>query len=105
MAAAINDDNFEQEVLQSGRPVLVDFWAEWCGPCKMLGPIIDELAEEFEDVKIVKMNIDHNPKTPSALGIRGIPAMVLFKNGKQVGAKVGLLPKTSIAEWIKSFVF
>ena len=105
MAANVKDDNFEAEVLKSDKPVLVDFWAEWCGPCKMLSPVIDELAGEMKDsVKIVKMNIDENPSTPSKLGVRGIPTMILFKNGEQVGTKVGALPKNSITEWINSLV-
>jgi thioredoxin 1 len=105
MASNVTDDTFEAEVLKSDIPVLVDFWAEWCGPCKMLTPIIEELAKEFNnEVKVVKVNIDENPSTPSTLGIRSIPTMVLYQNGKVVDTKVGVLPKNSIAEWINSSI-
>ena len=103
MAMDVTDSSFEEEVLKSDIPVLIDFWAEWCGPCKMLTPIIDELSKSMEDkVKILKMNIDDNPDTPSTLGIRSIPTMMLFKDGKQLASKVGALPKSSIEEWINS---
>lgn len=99
----ITDDSFEKEVLKSDIPVLVDFWAEWCGPCKMIEPILKELANDFKDkVKIVKLNIDQNPHTPSSCGVRSIPTMILFKNGEQHATKIGLLPKNSISEWISS---
>lgn len=103
MAMDVTDSSFEEEVLKSDIPVLIDFWAEWCGPCKMLTPIIDELSKSMEGkVKILKMNIDDNPDTPSTLGIRSIPTMMLFKDGKQLASKVGALPKSSIEEWINS---
>lgn len=105
MASNVTDDTFEAEVLKADIPVLVDFWAEWCGPCKMLTPIMEELAKDFKDkVKIVKVNIDQNPTTPSTLGIRSIPTMILYQNGKVVDTKVGVLPKNSIAEWINSSI-
>ena len=105
MAKQVTDDNFKKEVLESDIPVLVDFWAEWCGPCKMLTPVIEELATEMQDkVKIVKMNVDENPTIPSELGIRGIPTMILFKKGEQVGTKVGALPKNTLTDWINSIV-
>jgi thioredoxin 1 len=104
MAIEITDDNFTEEVIQSKIPVLVDFWAEWCGPCKMLSPVIDEISKEMAgNLKVVKINIDTNPNVPSKLGIRGIPTMILFKDGMQVATKVGALPKASIMEWVKSF--
>ena len=103
MTKEINDSNFEQEVTNFTGTVLIDFWAEWCGPCKMLTPIIDQLSEEMKDtIKIVKMDIDQNPATPSSLGIRSIPTMMIFKDGKQLATKVGMLPKNSIKEWIES---
>lgn len=105
MTKEITDNDFEQEVLKSPQPVLIDFWAEWCGPCKMLTPVIDQLSEEMKDkVKIVKMNIDQNPATPSSLGIRSIPTLMFFKDGKDVATKIGVLPKNSIKEWIESSI-
>lgn len=105
MATNVTDDKFEEEVIKSDIPVLVDFWAEWCGPCKMLGPVIDELAGDMKGkVKIMKMNIDESPNTPSKLGVRGVPTMMLFKGGEQIGSKVGAHPKNSIEEWINSLI-
>lgn len=105
MAEKVTDGEFKKEVLESNIPVLVDFWAEWCGPCKMLAPTLDELSKELSGkVKILKMNVDENPAMPSALGIRGIPTMILFKNGENVGTKVGVSPKASLLEWINSLV-
>ena len=105
MAGKVTDGEFKKEVLESDIPVLVDFWAEWCGPCKMLAPTLSELANDFHGkVKIVKMNVDENPAMPSALGIRGIPTMILFKNGENIGTKVGAAPKAALADWINSLV-
>ena len=105
MAGKVTDGDFKKEVLESNIPVLVDFWAEWCGPCKMLAPTLDELSKDLTGkVKVVKMNVDENPAMPSALGIRGIPTMILFKNGENMGTKVGAAPKAALTEWINSLV-
>jgi thioredoxin 1 len=103
MAQAATDNTFESEVLKSNEPVLVDFWAEWCGPCKMLSPIVDELSNELKGrVKVVKVNIDENPHTPTKYGVRGIPTLMLFKGGSLAATKVGAMPKAQLAEWVES---
>ena len=100
---SISDSNFENEVLQSSTPVLVDYWAEWCGPCKQLIPILEELAPNYEGkVKIVKLNIESSNSTAAKFGVRAIPTMMLFKNGKVVATKVGAHSKAKIAEFIDS---
>jgi thioredoxin 1 len=99
----VSDNAFEAEVLKSDLPVLLDFWAEWCGPCRQLAPILDQLAEEMgEQVVIAKLNIDESPETPSKYGVRGIPTMMLFKNGEVVATKVGAVPKSQLLEWLKN---
>ena len=101
----LTDDTFDQEVLQSDVPVLVDYWAEWCGPCKMIGPILEELAVEYGDkVKITKINIDDNAQTPPKFGIRSIPTLMVFKNGAVEGTKVGAASKSDLAAFIESSI-
>jgi len=98
-----SDDAFEQDVLQSQLPVLVDYWAEWCGPCKMIAPILDEVAKEYEGrVKVAKLNIDENQNTPPKYGIRGIPTLMLFNNGNVEATKVGALSKSQLTAFIDS---
>jgi thioredoxin 1 len=99
----LSDDAFEQEVLQSQVPVLVDYWAEWCGPCKMIAPILDEISKEYAGrLKVAKLNIDENQQTPPKYGIRGIPTLMLFKNGNVEATKVGALSKSQLTAFIDS---
>lgn len=98
----ITDATFNSDVLQSGKPVVLDFWAEWCGPCLQIAPALEEISNEMGHVSISKINIDENPITPSQFGVRGIPTMVLFKDGEAVSTKVGALPKNAIIDWINS---
>ena len=101
----LTDDTFDQEVLQSDVPVLVEYWAEWCGPCKMIGPILEELATEYGDkIKIAKINIDDNAQTPPKFGIRSIPTLMVFKNGAVEGTKVGAASKSDLAAFIESSI-
>jgi thioredoxin 1 len=102
---AVTDSSFDAEVRQSDIPVVVDFWAEWCGPCKQIGPALEELSAEYAGrVKIAKVNVDENPDTAASMGIRGIPALFLFKDGKVVSNKVGAAPKSALQSWIDSAV-
>ena len=97
----VTDDSFEQDVLKADGPVLVDFWAEWCGPCKMIAPALDDLAKEYGGkVTVAKLNIDDNPGTPTKYGVRGIPTLMLFKNGNVAATKIGALPKTALFSWV-----
>ena len=99
------DSNFSTDVLQSDKPVLVDFWAEWCGPCKAIGPALEEIAGEKKDIlSIVKLNIDENPLTPQKYNVRGIPTLLIFRNGEVVAEKVGALPKSQLEGWINESV-
>lgn len=103
MAIEITDSNFQEMVLNSDKPVLVDFWAEWCGPCRMVGPVVEELAKEFDGKAIIgKLNVDHNPQIPSQYGIRNIPTLLYFKNGQIVDKQVGAAPKTVLAGKLNS---
>ena len=100
---SVTDQSFATDVLGAGKPVLVDFWAEWCGPCRMIAPALEEIAGEIGDkVDIVKLNIDENPDTPTRYGVRGIPTMVLFKDGKPVAQKVGAAPRSQIQQWLEA---
>jgi thioredoxin 1 len=103
-AKHLSDQEFNN-FIQSDQPVLVDFWAEWCGPCKQVGPILDEMASEYGDkITIAKVNIDQNPEAPSKYGVRGIPTMMIFKNGQAIATKVGAMPKSKLVEWVNSVV-
>jgi thioredoxin len=99
----VTDATFDEEVKNSDIPVIVDFWAEWCGPCRMIGPALEELSEEYEGkIKIAKVNVDENPNTPMTLGVRGIPALFMFKDGQVVSNKTGAAPKSVLQQWIES---
>ena len=101
----VNDTTFEAEVLKADGPVLVDFWAEWCGPCKQLTPVIDDIANDMDGkVKVVKINIDEAPETPTEYGVRGVPTLMVFKGGEMVASRVGGLPKAQLTQWIEDSV-
>ena len=105
MPIAVTDDSFEADVKNSDLPVIVDFWAEWCGPCKQIAPALEEIATEMEgNVTVAKLNIDENPTVPSQYGVRGIPTLMLFKDGQVAATKIGAMPKGKLVEWVESVI-
>jgi thioredoxin 1 len=105
MVAPVSDKSFQADVLQSKEPVLVDFWAEWCGPCRAVGPVLEEVAGELQGkLKIVKLNVDENPETAAKYGIQSIPTLMIFKNGEMASRQIGASPKAKIVQWINGAV-
>jgi thioredoxin 1 len=105
MTKQVTDNSFDADVLKSEIPVIVDFWAEWCGPCKQIGPSLEEISVEMADkVTVAKVNVDENPATPKKYGVRGIPTLIVFKGGQVAATKVGALPKNKLVEWVESVI-
>jgi thioredoxin 1 len=105
LTKAVTDESFKHDVLEAPGPVLVDFWAEWCGPCRMVAPILDEIAAEFAGkLTVAKVNIDDNPMTPTEYDVRGIPTMILFKDGKVVDRKIGAMPRGQMRDWVAGHI-
>jgi thioredoxin 1 len=105
MSKPVTDQSFSSEVLEAPGPVLVDFWAEWCGPCKQIAPTLEEISEELGDkLTIAKVDVDDNPDTPNKYGVRGIPTLIIFKDGEVAATKVGALPKNKLKEWVESVI-
>ncbi len=101
---AVTDASFEDDVVNAGKPVLLDFWAQWCGPCKMIGPVLEEISNERDDIVIAKMDIDENPETPTRFGVRSIPTILIFKDGEPIATTMGAKPKAQLASWIDGAV-
>src|SRR5690242_9117035 len=101
MVEKVTDATFDKDVLKAAGPVVVDFWAEWCGPCRMIGPALEEISGELKGVKIVKLNVDENPQTAAKFGIRSIPTLMMFKGGAHVSTQVGAVPKGKLVQWIQ----
>ena len=99
-----SDSTFQDDISSQSNLILVDFWAEWCGPCKQISPILEEIANEKDNLNILKLNIDENPATPQKYNVRGIPTLMLFKDGKLIDTKIGSLPKSSLEDWINSYL-